>query len=198
MPTAAAPRIQAALLGNGGPTHPGYSPVHPGALCRLLAASLATLAGGVASCYGAFRCCWVDAVEAVAVPCKRFLFALYDTAVVPLSALARVLVVAPLSACLGAAYEHCLRPAAAAVHRSVRTLAKHAWGGVKAGCSGLGSGLAHVDGLLTEGIFVTAGTLADWMRLSWRLIVRGYTAIESCLGGVCASPKLQPPPPPPR
>lgn len=118
-------------------------------------------------------------------------------------------------ACFGAVYEHCLAPVGTAVHRGVqvlscphmstacmhRTAASHAahrtvqavtrvaWDGLKTGCSGLSSGLASADGLLTEGLYFTADTIAAWARTSWRLVVKAYTAIESCLGGVCASPE---------
>ena len=70
-----------------------------GRLCELLCSALAALAGGVARCCGAFRRCWREAVEAVVVPCKRCLFALHDAVVLPLCACARMLVLAPLSAC---------------------------------------------------------------------------------------------------
>ena len=76
--------------------------------------ALAALARGVGRCCGAFRRCWREAIEAVAVPCKRCLFALHDALVRsvarPLCACARAFVVAPLSACVGAWYEHCLAP----------------------------------------------------------------------------------------
>ena len=116
-------------------------------------------------------------------------------------------------ACFGAVYEHCLAPVGTAVHRGVQVLscphmstacmhriaASHAahrgvqavtrvaWDGLKTGCSGLSSGLASADGLLTEGLYFTADTIAAWARTSWRLVVKAYTAIESCLGGVCAA-----------
>ena len=70
-----------------------------GRLCELLCAALARLAGGVARCCAAFRRCWREAVEAVVMPCKRCLFALHDAVLLPLCACARMLVVAPLSAC---------------------------------------------------------------------------------------------------
>jgi hypothetical protein len=70
-----------------------------GRLCKLLGLALAALAGGVARCCVAFRRCWREAIEAVVVPCKRCLFALHDAVVLPLCACARMLVVAPLSAC---------------------------------------------------------------------------------------------------
>jgi len=71
----------------------------------------------------------------------------------------------------------------------VQAVTRVAWDGLKTGCSGLSSGLASADGLLTEGLYFTADTIAAWARTSWRLVVKAYTAIESCLGGVCASPE---------
>ena len=73
------------------------------ALCGRLGSALAALASGIVCCCGAFRRCWRGAVEAVAVPCKRCLFTLYDAVMLPLRACVRVLVVTPLSACRPAA-----------------------------------------------------------------------------------------------
>ena len=85
-----------------------------GRLCTLLGLALVALARGVGRCCAAVRRCWREAIEAVVVPCKRYLFALHDALVLsvvqPLGACARALVVAPLTACFGACYEHCLAP----------------------------------------------------------------------------------------
>lgn len=68
--------------------------------------------------------------------------------------------------------------ASSAARRDAQAVARVAWAGLKTGCSGLGSGLALLDVLLTEGLYFTAGT-----------IVKAYAAIEGCLGRVCASPE---------
>jgi hypothetical protein len=78
--------------------------------------------------------------------------------------------------------------ASSAARRAAQAVTRAAWAGLKTGCSGLGSGLAFVDGLLTEGLYVTAGTIAAWARTSWRLVINAYAAIDRALGGVRASP----------
>jgi hypothetical protein len=79
--------------------------------------------------------------------------------------------------------------ASSAARRAAQAVTRAAWAGLKTGCSGLGSGLAFVDGLLTEGLYVTAGTIAAWARTSWRLVINAYAAIDRALGGVRASPE---------
>ena len=68
--------------------------------------------------------------------------------------------------------------ASSAARRDAQAVTRVAWAGLKAGCSGLGSGLALADALLTEGLYFTAGAIG-----------KAYAAFESCLAGVCASPE---------
>ena len=75
------------------------------------------------------------------------------------------------------------------MHRGVQAAARASWVGLKAGSSALGSGLALVDGVLTEALCFAAATLGAWARTCWRVVAEVYAAIASYLGGVGASPE---------
>ena len=75
------------------------------------------------------------------------------------------------------------------MHRGVQAVARASWVGLKEGCSALGSGLALVDGVLTEALFFAPATLGAWARVCWRVVAEVYTAIYGYLGGVGASPE---------
>ena len=72
------------------------------------------------------------------------------------------------------------------MHRGVQAVASASWDGLKEGCSALGSGLALVDGVLTEALFFAPATLGAWARVCWRVMAEVYTK-SFCFGLVCTA-----------